>query len=30
VIANVLIETLKGMKLKAPEPEEDLASVVIV
>jgi PPK2 family polyphosphate:nucleotide phosphotransferase len=29
VIASVLIETLKGMKLKAPEPEEDLASVVI-
>ncbi|MHB0968953.1 MAG: PPK2 family polyphosphate kinase [Thermoanaerobaculia bacterium] len=29
VIANVLIETLNGMKLKAPQPEEDLASVVI-
>ena len=29
VVASVIVETLKGLKMKTPEPEEDLEGVVI-
>ena len=29
VISSILIDTLEGLEMKFPEPEEDLAGVVI-